>query len=96
MRYANMEWSTEATRRRRQRHIDEETALVVVERGEVIEDSHRPGRELPTRIHFDYVDGRPLHVVVANADDDAFGKIVTLYEPSMDRWEPGFRVRRRQ
>jgi len=96
MRYATFLWSAEARRRRRERGISEEAGEIVVERGSIIEDTHRAGRTLPTRIYLDFIEGRPVHVVVAYDEASALGVVVTVYEPTPDRWEPGFRERRRQ
>jgi hypothetical protein len=38
--------------------------------------------------------GRPLHVVLAGPTVTGDTIVVTLYEPGLERWEPGF-VRRR-
>jgi hypothetical protein len=96
MRHGNLTFSREAQIRMEQRVIDEETAAIVVERGEVIEDTHHAGRGLPTRVYFDRVDGRPVHVVVAYESVEARGLVITVYEPTLDRWMPGFRERRRR
>lgn len=93
MRYATFLWSAKARRRRRERNISEEATAIVVERGSVIEDTHRLGRALPTRIYLGFVEGRPVHVVVACDEADSVGVVVTVYEPTLDRWEPGFQER---
>lgn len=36
---------------------------------------------------------RPLHAVVA-PDGDTMLWVITVYEPSLDRWDEGFRTRR--
>jgi hypothetical protein len=95
MRYVDLTWSREASRRMDERDVDEEVVLIVIERGEIVEEIHRPGRELSTRVYLDHVDGRPIHVVVGHDGAAARGHVVTTYEPTLDRWEPGFRERRR-
>ena len=39
---------------------------------------------------------RPIHVVAADNSDDNETIIVTVYEPDLNRWEPGFERRKQQ
>ena len=50
----------------------------------------------PSRLLLGFVDGRPLHVVVAWDAGTGTCIIVTAYEPQPELWEPGFRKRREQ
>ncbi|MGH8887932.1 MAG: DUF4258 domain-containing protein [Egibacteraceae bacterium] len=67
----------------------------VLRTGEVIETAHPEGRPFPTRLVLGWAGQRPLHVLVA---DDPAGPqyVITVYEPAIDRWEPGFRTRKDQ
>jgi hypothetical protein len=94
MPYAGLLWSLEARLRQRMRRIDDE-AEIAIERGEIIDDVHHAGRSLPTRIYLDHADGRAIHVVVAYDDGRSFARVITVYEPTLDRWMPGCRERRR-
>ena len=49
----------------------------------------------PSRLMLGWHDRRPVHVVVADnqAEDEMI--VITVYEPDLTRWEPGFRERRR-
>jgi hypothetical protein len=48
----------------------------------------------PSRLVMGWAGGRPLHVVLAGPTVTGDTIVVTLYEPGLERWEPGF-VRRR-
>ncbi len=41
-----------------------------------------------------WIGRRPVHVVAANNDDDGETIIITVYEPSTDKWYDGY-IRRR-
>jgi hypothetical protein len=76
-----------------ERGISRGEVWLVIESGEVIEADHRSGRPLPTRLLLGWVRGRPLHVVVAD-DPDGTHYVITVYEPSTDRWNADFRTRK--
>ncbi len=42
-----------------------------------------------------FVQRRPIHVVTIDDEASQRTEIITAYEPDLDRWEPGFRSRRR-
>lgn len=48
----------------------------------------------PSRLVLGWVGNRPLHLVLAGATAAGDTIVVTLYEPDVERWEPGF-VRRK-
>jgi hypothetical protein len=48
----------------------------------------------PSRLVLGWVGGRPLHIVLAGPTVAGDTILVTLYEPALEWWEPGF-VRRR-
>ena len=49
----------------------------------------------PSRLILGLVSGRPLHIVVADAMDVQQTIVITVYEPDLEIWEPGFEVRRK-
>lgn len=62
--------------------------------GTVIERTHHPGRPFPTRLLLWWSgQRRPLHLLVA---DDPVGihYVITVYEPTLDRWQSDFSTRR--
>ncbi len=48
----------------------------------------------PSRLVLGWVSGRPLHVVLAGPTAEGDTIIVTLYEPDLERFEPGFTRRK--
>jgi hypothetical protein len=66
----------------------------VLDTGEVIED-YPNDTPYPSRLVLGWLGPRPLHVVAADATDTWETIVITVYEPDPNRWEPGYRVRRR-
>lgn len=48
----------------------------------------------PSRLVLIWVSARPLHLVVAGPTEQGHTILVTLYEPDLERWEPGFTRRK--
>ena len=48
----------------------------------------------PSRLVLSWVSGRPLHLVLAGPTGQGHTILVTLYEPDLERWEPGFTRRK--
>jgi hypothetical protein len=66
----------------------------VLEHNDVIEsDVDQFG--MPTNLYLGFIDKRPLHVATVDEHEARRTEIVTVYEPTLDRWEPGFRTRKR-
>ncbi len=65
----------------------------IIQAGLIIE-SYPNDTPYPSRLILGWVDGRPIHVVVAyNAAEDV-EIVITTYEPDRDKWESGFRRRK--
>ena len=83
-----------AIRRMFERRIGVADVRAIVERGEVIEN--RPDDPpYASRLLLGAVQGRPLHVVVAEDAAAASTIVVTVYEPDPALWRPGFKRRRK-
>ena len=77
-----------------ERDIGIEDVRAVVGEGEVVED-YPDDEPYPSRLLLSSRGGRHLHVVAAfNRPGDEV-VVVTVYEPDLDQWEPGFRRRRK-
>jgi hypothetical protein len=48
-----------------------------------------------SRLVLGWAGGRPIHVVAADNLEAHETIVITVYEPDLGRWEPGFRQRRR-
>jgi hypothetical protein len=52
------------------------------------------GMPYPSVLLLGFVGERPIHVVVAREMPAARCIVVTAYEPKLDQWEAGYKVRR--
>ncbi|MBW3665738.1 MAG: DUF4258 domain-containing protein [Actinobacteria bacterium] len=77
------------------RNVAPDAVRSVLVNGEVIEEDVREGRPYPTRLILGWVGNRPLHVLVAR-DPEGRKYVITVYEPTPDRWSDDFRTRRSQ
>lgn len=78
-----------------QRQIDAADVRQVLTTGEVIEE-YSDDTPYPSRLMLGWCGLHPLHVLVADNTDARETIIITVYEPEPDRWEPGFKRRRRR
>lgn len=81
-----------AVQRMAQRDIVVEQVRAVLENGEDIELSPHD-TPFPSRLVLGWVSGRPLHVVVADDDDEGVKIIITVYQPDPTQWSKDFRTR---
>jgi hypothetical protein len=90
----DIRFSGDALRRMFERDIDEQTVMTVVRFGETITD-YANDQPYPTRLLLGFVEGWPVHVVVAK---DAVSKtcfVVTAYRPDPAVWSADYKTRRR-
>jgi len=76
-----------------ERKISDGDILEVLEAGKVIEN-YPTDQPYPSCLKFGYSAGRPIHVVVADNSAEQSLIIITVYEPDLDTWEPGFERRK--
>lgn len=82
-----------AIQRMFEREISETEVRQVLEAGTVIE-SYPDDEPYPSRLVLGWSGERPIHVVVASNPDQDEIIVITVYEPDLDRWKPGFSERR--
>ena len=82
-----------ALQRMFQRGVSDADVLHVLATGEDIE-VYPADTPYPTRLVLGEVDGRPLHIVVADNADGLETIVITVYEPDTNLWSPDFRRRR--
>lgn len=75
-----------------QRDISEEEVEEVVISGETIE-SYPDDRPYPSYLALGYVQKRAIHVVYAKGEGGVF-IIITVYEPSLNRWDQDWKTRK--
>ena len=90
----NLVFRIHAIRRMFQRRISVREVRQVVSSGEKIED-YPDDRPYPSRLVLGWVGNRPLHVVLADNRQASETIVITVYEPIPERWESGFRRRKR-
>ncbi|MGH2404170.1 MAG: DUF4258 domain-containing protein [bacterium] len=82
-----------AIQRMFRRGIAVEDVRAVLEAGETIE-RYPDDTPLPSRLVLGWRGTRALHVVVADNEPEDKLMVITVYEPDIGQWEPGFRRRR--
>ena len=94
MRYDHLFFRIHAIERMLEQDISEVEVRDVLENGEVIEETMDQfgARKL---LHLHVVASRPLHVLTVDDDEARRTQVITAYEPDLDRWQSGFRTRRR-
>ncbi len=75
------------------RSITQVEVEAVSRQGEIIAE-YPKDKPYPSVLRFDFVNGRPIHIVFAQ---DELGEcfIVTAYEPSVFLWEADFKTKKR-
>lgn len=76
-----------------QREIDDSDVRHVLDEGEEIE-TYPEDEPYLSRLVLGWRGERPIHVVAADDNEGGETFIITVYEPTLDLWEPGFRERR--
>ena len=87
-------FSGHAVRRMFERSLSRRKVISALSSGEVIADY--PGdHPYPSLLVLGFVEGTPVHVVVARDTHDSTCIVITAYIPDADLWVEGFRERRR-
>ena len=84
-----------AIRRMFERGITVDEVEAVLGAGEVIED-YPNDTPYPSRLMLGWIGSRPLHVVAASNLAQNEEIVITVYEPDLLQWVPGFKIRRVQ
>lgn len=82
-----------AIQRMFQRNIEINDVSNILKAGEVIE-SYPKDKPYPSRLVLGWRGLRPLHAVVADNNEKKEIIVITVYEPDLHEWEPGFKKRR--
>jgi len=89
-------WSLHAVKKLRveglkKRHVEESLKAC-----DLVEDYQTEGRPLPDCLVLGFIGDEPVHIVVAiDADFDRI-LLVTVYRPLTERWEDGWKTRKRK
>ena len=93
MAYNPLVFRVHAIQRMFERRITEDDVGHVLATGEVIE-SYESDTPYPSRLILGFCGPRPLHVVVADNQQDRETIVITVYEPEPAQWDSSFRRRR--
>jgi hypothetical protein len=77
------------------RNISVEEVRNTLATGKSIE-TYPDDRPYPSLLILSWSGSRPIHVVSAQNQTDSETVIITVYEPDLARWEPGFERRKKQ
>lgn len=89
----NVEWRIQALQQMITRNISRRDVLNIVHSGEIIE-SYPNDLPFPNFLIMGSSQGRPLHIVVAHAEEINTVYVITVYEPDKLKWDERFRRRK--
>ncbi|OFY71398.1 MAG: hypothetical protein A3G23_04390 [Bacteroidetes bacterium RIFCSPLOWO2_12_FULL_37_12] len=77
------------------RGITEEEVEFSILKGETIE-SYPEDKPFPSKLILTFVNGRPIHIVLARDEKSKKCFVVTAYEPTLDKFELNYKTRKRR
>jgi hypothetical protein len=89
----NLVFSRHAIQQMFLRRISKRDVQAVVAYGEVIEENPND-TPFPSYLLFNFVEGKPIHVVFSYDESTDTGYVVTAYIPDSNFWTNNFRTRR--
>ena len=95
MQYRDLIYRVYASQSMFTRFISDECVEHIVRNGEVIED-YLHAFPFPAKLLLGWCDGRSIHVVAAENSSKQLVIVITAYEPTLDKWEPDMKTRRKQ
>jgi hypothetical protein len=81
-------------RRLAERGISLENTLKIIMEGNIIED-YPEDKPFPSCLLFGLVRKKPLHVVTSLDEEGEMAYIITVYKPSLDKFESDYKTRRK-
>ena len=89
---SNLRFTAHALERMFERGISPKECEAVLEEGKTIEE-YPDDQPFPSEIRLGFVGSRPIHLVVSFDRDTVH--VITAYEPTLERWEKEYTVRKR-
>lgn len=86
-------FSQHAVQRMFERGIQTNAVRAVIESGEVIGD-YPDDKPFPSCLVLGWIEGMPIHVVIAIDFSSQECYIITVYVPDLEIWHPDFRTKR--
>jgi hypothetical protein len=90
----NLIFSRHAIQQMFYRRISKQEVESVIGYGEIIEETP-DDQPFPSYLLFDFVAGKPIHVVFSYDESTDTGYVVTAYIPDPNIWSNGFKTRRK-
>ena len=95
MQYQDLIYRIHARQAMFTRSISDECIEDILQSGEVIED-YPQAFPFPAKLLLGQCNGRPIHIVVAENSSQRQVIVITAYEPTLKKWEPDMKTRRKQ
>lgn len=90
-----IEWQRHSFERMMERGISREAVKSVLVNGEIIED-YPSNRPYPSALFLGWNQSKPLHVVAALDESNERCFIITAYQPDLEHFKSGFKIRRQR
>ena len=94
MQYRDLIYRVHARQSMFTRSISDECIEHILHNGEVIED-YPHSFPFPAKLLLGRCKGRSIHVVAAENSSKQQVIVITAYEPTIDKWEPDMKIRRK-
>lgn len=88
-------WTYHVNMRLKGRFISREAILNSVDTYEIIE-SYPHDKYMPSYLVYAVHNDEVIHIQIAADTKDDTVRIVTAYKPTLDKWEEGFKIRRKK
>ena len=92
--YRDLIYRVHARRSMFTRSISDECVEHILHHGEVIED-YPHAFPFPAKLLLGWYNGRSIHVVAAENNSKQQVIVITVYEPTLDKWEQDLKTRRK-
>jgi len=76
-----------------ERSLSTEEIVFTIQTGETI-TGYPDDKPYPSELRLGWVNGRPVHVVVAQSQENSECYVITAYVPSAEIWNDDFKTRR--
>ncbi|MEW5798429.1 MAG: DUF4258 domain-containing protein [Bacteroidota bacterium] len=84
-----------AVQRMFERQITENEVKEVIQTGKIIA-RYPEDKPFPSKLVLGWIKNRPIHIVVAESVSTNDVIVITVYEPTLDKWEENFEARRKK
>ncbi|RMJ05460.1 hypothetical protein DOQ08_00130 [Marinobacter litoralis] len=89
----SVKFSGHALRRMFDRKLSTEEVIFTIQTGETIK-GYPDDKPYPSELRLGWVNGKPVHVVVAQNQGNNECYVITAYVPSPEIWSDDFKIRR--